>query len=66
MVKDLDAMPETSFYAHQLKEKIESMLSLWMSTLDPMKYRKSYVKKVNLDGPPIPGYGNATMNTIAF
>ena len=55
MVKDLDAMPETSFYAHQLKEKIEPMLNLWKSTLDPMNYRKQYVKKVNLYGPPIPG-----------
>ena len=55
MCKDLDAKPDTSIYAHWLKEQIESRLSLWISTLDPMKYRKLYVKKVNQDGPPIPG-----------
>lgn len=40
-------------YAHYLKEKIEKMLGLWSSNLDPLKYRKLYVKKVNLEAPPI-------------
>lgn len=29
------------------------MLSLWASNLDPLKYRKLYVKKVNLDTAPV-------------
>lgn len=29
------------------------MLGLWASNLDPLKYRKLYVKKVNLEAPPI-------------
>lgn len=53
MLKDLGAKPETSFYAHSLKDKIEKMLSLWASNLDPLKYRKLYVKRVNLDATPI-------------
>lgn len=53
LLKDLGAKPDSSFYAHYLKEKIEKMLGLWSSNLDPLKYRKLYVKKVNLEAPPI-------------
>ena len=53
MLKDLGAKPTSSFYAHYLKEKIEKMLGSWASILDPLKYRKLYVKKVNLEAPPI-------------
>lgn len=53
MLKDLGNKPEESFYAHSLKDKVEKMLSLWASNLDPLKYRKLYVKKVNLDTAPV-------------
>lgn len=53
MLKDLGAAPESSFYAHYLKGKIQDKLSLWASYLDPLKWRKMYVKKVNIDSAPI-------------
>ena len=53
MIKELGAKPETSFYAHYLKAKIQDKLSLWASYLDPLKWRKNYVKKVNIDAAPI-------------
>ena len=52
-MQELGKKPKESFYAHYLKEKIEKMLGLWASNLDPLKYRKLYVKKVNLEAPPI-------------
>jgi hypothetical protein len=53
MLKDLGAKPDTSFYASYLKTKIQDKLSLWASYLDPLKWRKNYVKKVNIDAAPI-------------
>ena len=53
MLQDLGKKPKDNFYAFSLKEKIEKMLGLWASNLDPLKYRKLYVKKVNLEAPPI-------------
>lgn len=66
LLKNLGSKPDSSFYAHYLKEKIEKMLGLWASNLDPLKYRKLYVKKVNLEGPPILAQGTQMGSQINF
>ena len=54
LIQDLGKKPESSFYAHHLKGQMSKLLSNhWASNLDPLKYRKLYVKKVNLDASPI-------------
>lgn len=53
MTKELDEKPDTCFYAADMKAKIEKSLTLWASNLDPLKYRKLYVKKVNIQATPI-------------